>query len=694
MLVAILVILALLCVSASPSHGVESDNVEYRHGRFDRRIPIPSRNGSVTAVAISSLDILVASSTVVNSETYQNSIATVSIPTITTPVEDVPTAVVLSEDNDVSSEVDTWWTLLNLGTITTIKRPPLVLPTATSTRSIPRPPVQPAVSSLEPIFDTNTETYLPPTASSFVLNATSKPWSWNATSHGSSPLAPTVALPPTTAPPASKTNTPSECPVVTGPVTVTITSYSIIHTSTTTWTGDPADYSPPYPPISTPPEAPGCTPKESPTGRLTISFCDSSGKSCTFIHTTTNGFVPTRTVAGTQTVIFVTTDKNPAVVFPTETPPSYGGSPSNPNGHHPAVEDGSAISTPEYGMLPSNVESAKSSPTPAGKNNPGPTPTPITVIVQPGGVVVNDRTFTDNPTQKTSTVVVGTDTFVIGPSKVVGVGATVNRPPSSIGGVFVPTPTAITTSIGGLGVVYGPSIATIDGTVFTIKPTPTSAVIKGQTITLGPAGIIFPTQTLHVAAGLVPTQTAVMGGELITAIGSDTVVIEGTTITYGPDFGSTVTTVIDGDTILIAPTGVLVHNEILGGITAAPTATTYDIVGGATVTQLGLNAVEIGGKTYHIGLGTPMVTTVINGQTLTIGPNGVAMSTWTLGAPYASTTTLRPSVGNNAAMTMPAATESAENSGPITRPDWARELPVLLCVVIGAGCLGQCLFWL
>lgn len=417
-------------------------------------------------------------------------------------------------------------------------------------------------------------------------------------------------------------------------------------------------------------------------------------------------------------------------MFPTETPPSYGGPPADPPSHDTIGVGGGSVATPDYGMLTTNVDSAKSSPspTPPAGGNSYVGGAPITVIAQPGEVIIDDHTFTDNPTHETSTVIVGTDTFVIEPSRVIGVGVTITRPPFDVGAVVTPVPAPIsipgsisipgpssppgpifpagpiTTTVGGIGVVYGPSsVATIDGTVFTIKPTPTVAVVRGQTITIGPTEIIFPSQTLHVAAGSGPTQTAVIGGELITAIGTDKVVIEGTTITYGHGSSSTITTVIDGETVLIAPTGVIVHDAVLGGVTAAPSATKYEIIGGATITQIGLTAVEISGKTFHVGLGaaSTAVTTVIGGHTLTIGPKGVSMSTWTLGAPYAATTTtiIMPgssggSGNNNAAMTIPTATGSPDKeNGASSVPRYYGLVRGLLAAV-GVGCLGPLLFWL
>ncbi|KAI8958689.1 hypothetical protein F5Y11DRAFT_31307 [Daldinia sp. FL1419] len=727
------VISTLLCVVVSISHGLElvRDRDEIRHGRFYKRIP--SYNSSVTIVVTSSFVILAPSLAVSSSEAQENPIDTSSTASIDVSTSDASIVIMeTSEDSSSSADSYPWWTIFNLGTITTIARPTLVLPTSSPTRGTPivSPPIVISPSSTSEISS------FPTLTSSFNFNGTSKPWNWNTTTISSPSLtSPIVTSPPPTTVSTSSTitATPSECPAKESG-RQTITSYSIIHTSTTTWTGNPGDYTPPYPPISTPIP---CTPKSSPTGRFTITFCDSTGKTCSLIHTSVppGTTTPSDPAEPTDTVIFVTTDKNPAVVFPTQAPPDYGGSPTGPDSHNTAVGgSGGHGAIPDYGMDPTPIESAKVSPTPPpnggnsgndenggnsnsgsgsnnsnngnGGNNNGARP-PVTVIVQPGEVIIDDRTFTDSPTQKTSTVIVDGETFVIDPSEVVGGGATMTRPPVNVGGGFTPQVPPITTSIGGLGVVLGPSsIATIDGTVFTIAPTPTVAVVQGQTITLGPTGLIFPSQTLHVAAGSGPTQTAIMGGQLITVIGSDTVIISGSTITYGPSAldGSTLTTVVDGDTVLVAPTGVILHEgrETLGGITAAPDVTKYEIIGGATITQLGLTAVEISGRIFHIGPGaaTPL-TTVIAGHTLTIGPGGVGMSTWTLAGPYASTTTIFPGSsghhngggGNNAAMTIPTATGTP---GKDDSRGMALQTPERSHVLfsLGVGCLGPLVFWL
>lgn len=322
--------------------------------------------------------------------------------------------------------------------------------------------------------------------------------------------------------------------------------------------------------------------------------------------------------------------------------------------------------------------------TQAGGTQAGETQTPsgVTIVIQPTQVVINGHTITDDPQSKTTTLVIGTDTFVVDPTDVVGAGATLVRP-VEIGGVFVSTPS--TTTVEGLQVVYGPSVARIDGTVFTLGATPTTAVVKGQTITLGPAGIAFASQTIPAIEQSGPTEVAVLGAELLTAIGSSIVVIKGTTITYGPD-STPITQVVNGDTVIIGPSGVTVHNLTLGGTTAAPSATTYEIVGGATVTEVGSTAVIIGGTTFFVGSGvTSQLTTVIGGATLTIGAGGVSMSTFTF-SPYATTTT-----GVAPGSTSSIASATSKDAGPVVRPNL--HLGIMgLCIAFGAGFLGQLLY--
>jgi hypothetical protein len=248
-------------------------------------------------------------------------------------------------------------------------------------------------------------------------------------------------------------------------------------------------------------------------------------------------------------------------------------------------------------------------------------------------------------------------------------GATVNRP-ALAGGVFVPTPTS--TNIGGIDVVVSSSVAVIDGTRFTIGFSPTTAVVKGQTVTLGPSGIDVASHTIPVQVVPQPTEVVIAGGELVTALGQSVAVIAGSTITYGPHMSSV--TVIDGDSITIGPMGITIHGTTLGGLNARTTDTVYDIAGGVTLTEIGASVVVINSHTYTVGPGQPATTTEIGGETLTIGPSGVAIETFSFPYPFGPSTTLEPG-GTAAAET---ASPTSKDAGSSLRPDL---VTLLLCSI-------------
>ncbi|KAI1755610.1 hypothetical protein F4782DRAFT_489220 [Xylaria castorea] len=536
-----------------------------------------------------------------------------------------------------------------IASITTLSRPPLTTPSSLTSRH----------NSTNLAFPT----FSPSTTNN---NVTTTKGLYTNSSAAARPSSTTVPLP---------TTTEDFCTSTNGPFS-TVIEYSIIHTWTITWLGDPADYTPPFPTISAPrPCSPTTT---SATGRFTISVCDSSGQSCSLVHVTgePTPTVPTdpwwvwitdtSAIRGMEpTLTFVTTDKNPAVVFPTSLPPDYGGSPDPKGNVHSAAYPNEVQSPdpPGYGSEATTKQNVKSTSI---------TP-PITVIVKPGVVIIDDQTFTNDPAQPTSTVVVDQNTFTINPTQVIGVDATLTRPPS--GGATPPRPTE--TTISGIVVsVEGPSVVVIDKTSFTIGPKPSTVIIQDQTIAIGPGAIVFPSQTLGIPAVQDTTQV-VFGAELITAIGSDKVVIEGRTITYGPG-SSTITEIIDGDTVLIGPSGIVAHGETYGGSHATSTDTQFAVVGGVTISQIGSTVVVIQGVTHTLD---PLVpgqtqTTVIGGERITIGPGGVGIESWTLDSPHASTTTITPN--NGPAVVMSTATATAgnpnkENDGPSLaskRPRW------------------------
>src|SRR3569833_33051 len=244
--------------------------------------------------------------------------------------------------------------------------------------------------------------------------------------------------------------------------------------------------------------------------------------------------------------------KNPSVVFSPFSTPSFGGATTKQAQEHESTAAGG-------GGGPMTLPSFDTGDGPPARNPAG---SPITLAVQPSGVVINGQTFSDQPVGGRQTITKDGQTFTIDPTAVVGAGASVNRPAVN-GGVFVPTP--VTTNIGGLDVVVSSSVAVVDGTTFTIPGEASTAVVRGQTVSFGPDGIAIASETIPVSRSPIPTEVVLAGGEAITAIGRSVVVIRDTTITYGPGSPQHVT-MIDGESIIIGSTGVVVHGTTLGGM--------------------------------------------------------------------------------------------------------------------------------
>jgi hypothetical protein len=346
------------------------------------------------------------------------------------------------------------------------------------------------------------------------------------------------------------------------------------------------------------------------------------------------------------------------------------------------------IETPNYGVSqgpkthddhasPTDVGGGNNPP-PAYDDTPGgpqaitqpghrpPPPTPITVGVQPTAVVIDGNTIHDNPAQPTQVVIIADQTFTIDPTRVVGGGATIDRP-AATGGIYVPTPTS--TNLGGIPVVISSSVAVIGGSSFTLgNPSPTTATISGQTFTINPTNIAGASQTIPIPTLPRPTEVVVAGGDLITAIGRSVLVIHGTTITYFPSGGGgtpspPTTLIVDGETLTLGPGGVTAHGGALtigGSQASSPHDTQYALVGGATITKIGASVVVIRDVTYTVGPGTGTTTTLIGGESVTIAPGGVEVGTLSLGFPFGVTTVITPGAGPTAGGAMATAGAGGE----------------------------------
>jgi hypothetical protein len=312
-----------------------------------------------------------------------------------------------------------------------------------------------------------------------------------------------------------------------------------------------------------------------------------------------------------STITFITTEKNPSVVFSPGAIPNYSSSKKPPI------------------TKPGQHKTAK--PTNPGNEAPRPRPT-YTVTAGPGSVIIGGTTFDGINPGQTRTVVAGGGTFTILPTAVVGEGVTVARPvPAEPTADFVPSPTSA--SVGGLPIWVSGSILEIDGRTMTIPPGGVTTNINGQPVSLGPGIIVVDGSETFTWPGqpALATDVLVVGGQMLTASGSAFFILNSTTLTYGPRIEETFTTV-DDDTITVGPRGIIVDGSTLGGSTAGPSDVTYQVVGGVTVTQLGHSLKVIDGHTYTMGHGTEPITISAGGGLVTIvPPHGIVYNSLTFG---------------------------------------------------------------
>ncbi|KAF4826335.1 hypothetical protein CGCTS75_v009303 [Colletotrichum tropicale] len=425
------------------------------------------------------------------------------------------------------------------------------------------------------------------------------------------------------------------------------------------------------------------------------------------------------------TYTFVTTAKNPSVVYSPISTPRYGHDPETkaPQDKHTAVKPADKPTDNPRQPAPNDQkppDSPTNQPQPAPDNQrppDSPTSQPqsppndqrppastvppresvkeppkatYTITVEPTKVIVNDQTFTVTNPSETRQVSVSGAEFTINPSEVVGGGTIVDRP----GNVGRSTVAPSSTVVGDLPVVVAPdslqNVVVVGGTTFELQATPVVAVVQGQTITIQSSGIVFPKQTVSINRSS-PTQTEIVvaGGEMVTAIGPSVVIVHSTTFTYGLA-SSTITEIVDDDTILIGPSGVIVRNVTMGGPNAKASDTAFEIVGGATITQVGASVVVVEGKTFTVGPGRGTTTTVIGGETITIGPFGVAVSTLSLRYPFGPTVVTTISAPTAIAPSAPAPSETKTNGGPGVRHAKRTAGPRLeFCIAIGVWVLGR-----
>jgi hypothetical protein len=245
--------------------------------------------------------------------------------------------------------------------------------------------------------------------------------------------------------------------------------------------------------------------------------------------------------------------------------------------------------------------------------------------IGPAAAIIGSSTFSFLPGQTSTTIVYQGTTISIGPSGVAFAGTTIPIP--------TPPPSFSTVTAGGLTFALAPSQAVIGGRTFSIGTNiaPITTVVNGQTISIGPKGIGLATTTVPLPNPTDVALSTVTAGGLTFAIGPSQAVIGGRTFSVGPDIAP-MTTVLNDKTISIGPQGVA-----LAGTTIPfpnPTAASFSTVtaGGLTLT-VGPSQAIIAGRTFTIGPGSAPITTVINGEKITIGSRGVVLATTTVALP-------------------------------------------------------------
>lgn len=492
-----------------------------------------------------------------------------------------------------------------------------------------------------------------------------------------------------------------------------VTVYSVIYTETLTWTGDPADYTDPYPTMMMPTYCEPTTAESSsaPLTTATPKFTSLSGlgngwntyclsqtsgtSSCTSEPVFNPSFIfSTKPIKLTIPLIglpdtpeaavttFYITSKNPTVIFPPERTPDYGADPDTDTDTDTDTDE-----LPYYpggGHQPAQTRPPSRPAQSAVRSDPP----RVTITAEPSRVIIGTHTVANIKPGVTTRVTVGGDEYEINPSQIVQAGGQTVKRPGSGRGVTVASPTS--TVVDGVGITVSGSHAVVGGYTYTIRDAPETEVVQGRTVVIAPTGIHFQKTDKGVTYEAAPpedTGIIVAGGEMLTAIGGSVFVIHETTITYGPGIAPQTKT-IDDDTIVVGPEGITVHGSTVGGDGLGSSETRYDVVGGATLTRLGASKIIIGGETYTVGPGADTTTTFVGGENVTVASDGVTVDTLTIPFPFGPTVVT--------AIPAPRTSEPApqetdgddeddedeEDAGGMVRLGWTE-----VCIAIGAWLL-------
>jgi len=253
-------------------------------------------------------------------------------------------------------------------------------------------------------------------------------------------------------------------------------------------------------------------------------------------------------------------------------------------------------------------------------------PVSVYIDIKSNNVVIGGHTFTAG-SPPTSTVING-QSIAVNAGQQQAPGAAITTPPSTS-----PTMAPKLVTVANVPLVIQSANVVIGGQTFPPVSLTTSVVIDGQTFTINPSQVIASGTTIDIPSA-VPTNplSTVTAGGLTFSVGSTAAIISGTTYEIGGAV-SPMTKVIGGQTISFGPGGVGFAS------TTVPVAALSQVTAGGLIFAVGSMEAIISGTTYAIGNGASATTTVIGGQTVSFGPDGVGLASTTVAVPTMSRAT-------------------------------------------------------
>lgn len=220
--------------------------------------------------------------------------------------------------------------------------------------------------------------------------------------------------------------------------------------------------------------------------------------------------------------------------------------------------------------------------------------------------------------------------LTIKPSKIIGPSTTVAlvAPDESAA-----SPTAVTT--GGLTFSIGPLAAVVGSTTYSFVPgkSPATIMTHDEAVLVGSNGVQFGNINVPIPTNT-PSFSAITQGDLAFSIAPSEVVVGGHTETIHSDM-IPITTVVHGHTMSIGPEGVGLPSTTIPLPTPKPS---FSLATEGDVTfSVAHSEVVVKGKTFSVASNMAPVTTVIDGQNMTIGPKGIHIKGATINLPAIQT---------------------------------------------------------